>query len=51
MVGIKGHTPYPLMVTEAGATLQASSNERTNWLSRLRNFRVGMTRGAYPLIL
>lgn len=31
-------------VTEAGATLQASSNERTNWLSRLRKLRWGMTR-------
>jgi protein-disulfide isomerase len=30
-------------VTEAGATLQASSNERTNWLTRLRKFRLGMT--------
>lgn len=31
-------------VTEAGATLLASSNERTNWLTRLRKFRMGMTR-------
>ena len=31
-------------VTEAGATLLASSNERANWLTRLRNFRFGMTR-------
>lgn len=31
-------------VTEAGATLQASANERAGWLSRLRNFRPGMTR-------
>ncbi len=31
-------------VTEAGATLLASSNERANWLTRLRKFRFGMTR-------
>ena len=31
-------------VTEAGATLQAGSSERTNWLSRLRKLRVGITR-------
>lgn len=31
-------------VTEAGATLLASSNERANWLTRLRKFRLGMTR-------
>jgi protein-disulfide isomerase len=31
-------------VTEAGATLQATSNERANWLTRLRKFRPGMTR-------
>jgi hypothetical protein len=30
-------------VTEAGAILQASSNERTNWRTRLRKFRLGMT--------
>jgi protein-disulfide isomerase len=31
-------------VTDAGATLQDSPHERTNWLSRLRKFRIGMTR-------
>lgn len=31
-------------VTEAGATLQSSSNQRANWLTRLRKFRFGMTR-------
>lgn len=31
-------------VTEAGATLQSSSNERANWLTRLRKFHFGMTR-------
>jgi len=31
-------------VTEAGATLQPASQERTGWLTRLRNFRFGMTR-------
>ena len=31
-------------VTQAGATLQDSSHERTSWLSRLRKFRLGMTR-------
>ena len=31
-------------VTEAGATLQPASQERARWLTRLRNFRFGMTR-------
>ncbi|MBV9960565.1 MAG: thioredoxin domain-containing protein [Acidobacteria bacterium] len=31
-------------VTEAGATLQPASQERANWLTRLRKFRLGMTR-------
>ena len=31
-------------VTKAGATLQADAKGRTNWLSRLRKFSVGMTR-------
>lgn len=30
-------------VTEAGVTLQSSSNKRANWLTRLRKFRLGMT--------
>jgi protein-disulfide isomerase len=35
-------------VIEAGATLQAGSDERATWLSRLRNLRVGMTRLNLP---
>lgn len=31
-------------VTEAGATLRADPGGRTGWLSRLRKFRLGMTR-------
>jgi len=31
-------------VTEAGATLQPASQERAHWLTRLRKFRLGMTR-------
>ena len=31
-------------VTRAGATLNADSDKRTNWLSRLRAYRPGMTR-------
>jgi protein-disulfide isomerase len=31
-------------VTEAGATVYDNSHERAGWLSRLRNFRGGMTR-------
>jgi protein-disulfide isomerase len=31
-------------VREAGATLRADSGGRTDWLSRLRKFRLGMTR-------
>jgi predicted DsbA family dithiol-disulfide isomerase len=31
-------------VTEAGAIVQASSSKRSQWLSRLRKFRVGITR-------
>jgi protein-disulfide isomerase len=31
-------------VIEAGASLQADSHEQNNWLGRLRNFRLGMTR-------
>jgi protein-disulfide isomerase len=31
-------------VMEAGATLQADSQERANWLTRLRKFRFGVTR-------
>jgi protein-disulfide isomerase len=31
-------------VTEAGASLKADSREHNNWLHRLRNFRLGMTR-------
>lgn len=31
-------------ITEAGATIKAVSDERANWLYRLRNFRVGMSR-------
>ena len=31
-------------VIEAGASLKADSHEHSNWLGRLRNFRLGMTR-------
>jgi hypothetical protein len=31
-------------VTDAGATLQPDSQERANWLTRLRKFRFGATR-------
>jgi protein-disulfide isomerase len=31
-------------VIEAGATLQADSNERASWLGRLRKLRIGITR-------
>jgi protein-disulfide isomerase len=31
-------------VTEAGATIRADSREHASWLTRLRNFRPGMTR-------
>jgi protein-disulfide isomerase len=31
-------------VIEAGASLKADSHEQKNWLGRLRNFRLGMTR-------
>jgi hypothetical protein len=31
-------------VTGAGATLMADTGDRANWLRRLRNLRVGMTR-------
>ncbi|MGB7924624.1 MAG: thioredoxin domain-containing protein [Pyrinomonadaceae bacterium] len=31
-------------VIEAGASLKADSHEQNNWLGRLRNFRLGMTR-------
>jgi protein-disulfide isomerase len=33
-----------LAVTGAGAILRKDAGEETNWLSRLRNFRVGLTR-------
>ena len=31
-------------VTEAGAELQSGADKRASWLTRLRNFRLGMTR-------
>lgn len=41
---IRGFEGMLTAVTEAGAVLQDGPDARTNWLSRLRKLRVGMTR-------
>jgi protein-disulfide isomerase len=42
--GTRGLGGLLAAVTRAGATLNADSDKRTNWLSRLRKYRPGMTR-------